>query len=487
MRQAARAWCHVAGMLLFVVVSASAAPGALEWPGTPLAQHARAWFAMLTADDAAARAFFAEHVTSPPQAPVSVDERMQRRAAVIERTGGLTPLEVVDDDVTRLAVRCSAGNGDRVVAVFEAEAVAPHRIMGVRLEALPPGEGGGPPPRDAGPPLDGAAAVKQAKALLDSRAATGAWSGAALIARGGEVLVSGAWGDADRSRKIPNTAATRFNVGSIGKVFTRTAIAQLAEAGKLSLDDRLSKYLPDFPHADSITLAMLCAHRSGVGDFFNGAYDALDKKKLAHNRDYLPLFRDQPLWFAPGTSQRYSNGGYVLLGEVIAKVSGEDYYDYLAKHVFGPAGMRSTAALVEGDGTKGVARGYTTEGAAQGERDNVATRPARGSAAGGSYSTLADLLALDRALIGGKLCGKAWASWVTGGPRPVAGAAPAPAEMPSFGMAGGAPGLNAEWLHEGDVVMIVLTNRDPETARPTVEGVQDIVRRMKPGVNRSRS
>ena len=466
-------------------VCASVAGAAVQWPDTELARHAKAWFEMLAGDETAARAFFSEHMAANPQNPVTIETRLQRRAGVLERTGGLTPLEVVDDDVTRLAVRCKAGNGDEVVARFEGEADAPHRLLGVRLEAQPPGSGGAPP-RPAGPALDDGEAARQAKAWLDARAASGAWSGAALVARGDQVLVSGAWGEADRAKKIPNTVDTRFNVGSIGKMFTRTAIAQLTQAGKLSLDDRLSRFLPDFPHADSITIAMLCAHRSGVGDFFNAAYEATDKAKLRHNRDYLPLFRDQPLWFAPGTSERYSNGGYVLLGEVIAKASGEDYYEYLAKHVFGPAGMTATAALVEGDGTKGVARGYTTKGGADGERDNVGTRPARGSAAGGSYSTLADLLAFDRALLGARLCDRAWSSWVTGGPRPGGANVSAVPEVPSFGFAGGAPGLNAEWSHEDDIVTIVLTNRDPEVARPTVQGLQDIVRRMKPGASIAR-
>lgn len=467
---ACAAWC----------VCASVAGAAVQWPDTELARHARAWFEMLASDETKARTFFAEHMAANPQNPVTIETRLQRRAGVLERTGGLTPLEVVDDDGTRLSVRCKAGNGDEVTAAFEGEAAAPHRLLGVRLEAGPPGSGGAPP-RPAGPALDDAEAARQAKAWLDSRSASGAWSGAALIARGNDVLVSGAWGEADRAKRIPNTADTRFNVGSIGKLFTRVAIAQLAQVGKLSLDDALSRFLPDFPHADSITIGMLCAHRSGVGDFFNDAYEATDKARLRHNRDYLPLIRNQPLWFPPGTSQRYSNGGYVLLGEVIAKASGEDYYDYLAKHVFGPAGMTSTAALVEGDGTKGVARGYTAKGGGEGERDNAGTRPARGSAAGGSYSTLADLLAFDRALLGARLCGRDWASWVAGGPRPDGPSAPSPPEMPSFGFAGGAPGLNAEWSHEGDVVTIVFTNRDPEVAQPTVQGLQDIVRRMKPG------
>ena len=412
-----------------------------------------------------------------------MDERMQRRTATLERTGGLEPLEVVDEDGNTLSVRCKAGNGDEVVAMFEAEPASPHRLMGVRIQAGPPGSGG-PPPRPAGPPLEDADAVKQTRAFLDARAAAGEYSGVTLLARGDQVLMSQGWGLADRDKKTANTPQTRFNVGSIGKLFTRTAVAQLAEQGKLSLDDKLSKYLPDFPHADSITLAMLCAHRSGVGDVFNAKYDAMDRSKLRHNHDYLDLIRDQPLWFAPGTSERYSNGGYVLLGEVIAKASGEDYYDYLAKHVYAPANMSATSAPIEGDGTKGLAHGYTKEGATTGERDNLATRPARGSAAGGSYSTAADLMAFDRALLGAKLCGRGWADWVTGGPRPGPGATSSAPTYPGFGFAGGAPGLNAEWLHEGDVVLIVLTNRDPETAHPTVQGVQDIVRRMKPAAKR---
>lgn len=485
------AW--MAGWLLAMLCVAGAAHAAIEWPASDLSRHAQAWFAMLKGDEAAARAFFAEHMAASAMAQVGLDERLQRRRMLLERTGGLTPLEVVDDDVTRLAVRCTAGNGDQVVAAFEAEEAAPHGIMGVRLEAGPPGSDG-PPRAPAGPPLEDAEAVKQVREYLEGRAKSGEWSGAALVARGNDVLLSGAWGLADRDKKLPNTPTTRFNVGSIGKMFTRAAIAQLAEAGKLSLDDKLSRFLPDFPHADSITIAMLCAHRSGVGDFFNERYDAMDHSKLRHNRDYLALFRDQPLWFAPGTSQRYSNGGYVLLGEVIAKASGEDYYDYLAKHVFGPADMTSTAALIEGDGTKGVARGYTrSDGRGEApptsgpERDNAITRPARGSAAGGSYSTLADLLAFDRALLAAKLCGAGWSAWVTGGPRPEPGTATMTPEVPSFGFAGGAPGLNAEWSHEGDVVSIVLTNRDPETARPTAQGVRDIVRRMKASAKRVRS
>ncbi len=468
----------------FVLVMAPSIVSAeIVWPKSLLSRHVQAWFAQLRGTEADARRFFTEHIAPAALVDAPVEERLQRRTMTIERTQGLTPLEVVNDDPAAMDVRCKAGNGDQVVAMFEAEPAPPHRIVGVRLEAVGPG-GEGAPRQAVGPPLEAAEVARQTRAHLDARAAAGDFSGVALLVRGDSTLLAQAWGLADREKNAPAKLDTRFNVGSIGKLFTRAALAQLAQAGKLSLDDKLSRYLPDFPHADAITLDMLCEHRSGVGDFFNAKYDAMDRSKLRHNRDYLTLIREQPLWFAPGTSQRYSNGGYALLGEVIARASGEDYYDYLARHVFGPAGMSATGAPIEGDGTRGLARGYTREGAASGgERDNVATRPARGSAAGGGYSTATDLLAFDRALLAGRLCGRRWTEWVTGGPRPDRGAAAAGGDT-AFGFGGGAPGIAAEWLHNGDAVLIVLTNRDPEVTQPVVRPLRELLQRMKPAPRR---
>lgn len=461
-----------------VLAARPAHAAAVEWPATAIAGHARAWFAQLEGSEADARTFLTEHFAPSALAEAGVEVRLERRRGMLERTGGLTPLEVLNDDPDRLDVRCRAGNGDEVVAIFAGEASPPHRLTGVRLEARGHGDGGRREAPPAGPPLSDAEAVARIRDHLDARAAAGEFSGVALLARGGRTLLEGAWGLADRGRGTPVTTATRFNLASIGKLFTRTAVAQLAATGRLSLDDPLAKWLPDYPHGDSITLQMLCEHRSGVGDIFGPAFEAADRSKLRHNRDYLPLFRDQPLWFAPGTSQRYSNGGYVLLGEVIAKASGEDYYDYLAKHVFGPAGMTATGYPVEGDGSEGIARGYTHEGAPEeAERDNVSTRPARGSAAGGGYGTAADLLAFDRALFGAKLCAPEWAAWVGGGPRPRPGAA-AGGAAPMAGFAGGAPGVSSEWLHEGDVTLVVLTNRDPQVSGTVLEPVRELVRRM---------
>lgn len=473
-------WWRSLFCLIVAVSTAHADHAKLLWPAGELSAHVQAWFAQLHGDETAARAFFATHM-APNGVPL--ETRLERRRGMLEQAGVLVPVEVIASETTSMRVRVHTADGEAAVAIIQGEPESPHRILGVRIEAGEDSGGGPGGPEPTGARLSDAEAITQITAQLEASAKAGAFSGAVLLARGGKPLLERAWGEADRAKHAANSTTTRFNLGSIGKLFTRTALAQLAEAKKLSLEDKLSRYLPDFPHADEITLAMLAAHRSGVGDIFNDAYDQADRSKLRHNHDYLALIRDQPLWFPPGTQMRYSNGGYVLLGEVIAKASGEDYYDYMQRHVFAPADMKSTSAPIEGDGTPGVARGYTTEGAKPGERvDNANSRPARGSAAGGSYSTLGDLLAFDQALLSAKLAGQAWSEWVVGGPRPdqsVAGSAGGPE---SFGFAGGAPGISSEWLHEGDRTLIVLTNLDPSTTKATIAPLRHVVQRMSPAV-----
>jgi CubicO group peptidase (beta-lactamase class C family) len=477
---------HAAVFAILAALAFAPEAGAAElnWPSGGLSAHVQAYFAQLRGSEAEARAFFDQHMSPAALADANVDARLQRRATMLSRVQGLTPLEVVVSEPAHMQVRCRAGNGEELLAIFEGEPDMPHKLLGVRLEAVgEPGEG---PPRLAGPALTPGEAASQVRESLDRHARDGRFSGVALLAQGDTTLLLQSWGLADREKQTPITPATRFNLASIGKLFTRAAIAQLAAQGKLSLDDKLSKYMPQFPHADEITIEMLAEHRSGVGDIFNAQYNAMDHSKLRHNRDYLALIRDQPLWFPPGTSRRYSNGGYVLLGEVIAKASGEDYYDYLARHLFAPAGMKNTLAPIEGDGTPGLARGYTRKGTPAGsEVDNAKSRPARGSAAGGIYSTASDLLAFDRALLGGRLCPKPWAEWATDGPRPGPGAASATAGPPLFGFAGGAPGISTEWMRQGETVLIVLTNRDPEVNRPILQELRDVVRRVRPGAKRS--
>jgi len=295
---------------------------------------------------------------------------------------------------------------------------------------------------------------------LDSLVAAGEFSGVVLVAKDGAPVFERAYGLADRAARTPNNIETAFNLGSINKFFTQIAIRQLADAGKIDVDSTLVRAWPGCPNQDvarRVTIRQLLQHRSGVGGNIFGAPPGKTRGDIRRLADYLPLFVNEPLQFEPGTTQRYSNAGYIVLGLLVERLSGEDYYEYVRRHVFEPAGMTRTATWTVDSLPTNTARGYT-----RGAQDappstllgaNTALLPGRGSSAGGGYSTVHDLLRLLNALRAGT---------IPSGP---------PAGM---GIAGGAPGLNA--AVEGDLPcgydVIVLANLDP----PAAESVARIVR-----------
>lgn len=287
-------------------------------------------------------------------------------------------------------------------------------------------------------------------AHLKSLAASGEFSGAVLLARGDRVLVREAVGLASRDTRAPNTPATKFNLGSINKAFTRLAIEQLAAEGKLSLSDTLDRYVPEFPAGGRITLAQLIEHRGGTGDFFGPKYDAYDRGRLRDLRDWLPLFAGAPLEFEPGARQRYSNAGYLLLGLVIEKVSGRSYHDDVRDRIFRRAGMTDTEAYAVDAAVADRATGYTRKDGAL--IDNRGHLPCRGTSAGGGYSTVGDLRRFADALRSGTLGGR------PGG---------------AISIAGGAPGVNAVLEMTGDYTLVVLANLDPPAARQVAARVGD--------------
>ena len=278
-------------------------------------------------------------------------------------------------------------------------------------------------------------------AYLDALVARDLFSGTVLQARDGKPLFFKSYGMANKEWSVPNTNDTKYNIGSINKFFTNIALRQLHDAGGLDYDKTVRAYLPDFPSpaADRITIKQLMEHRSGLGDIFGPDYAATPKNKLRTLADYVPLFAGKPLQFEPGAQQRYSNAGYIVLGLIIEKLSGESYYDYMREHVFKPHGMMATDSYALDDVVPRRATGYS-----QGH-PNVYTLPARGSSAGGGYSTAEDLLRL-----------------VTSFPTQ------------GLGIAGGAPGLNAAVETAGDWQLIVLANYDP----PVAEEIASNVRKM---------
>ncbi|HEX8847125.1 MAG TPA: serine hydrolase domain-containing protein [Pyrinomonadaceae bacterium] len=311
---------------------------------------------------------------------------------------------------------------------------------------------------------------------LDEESRADEFSGAVLVAKNGKPVFQRAYGLASKEYGVQNRADTKFNLGSINKIFTQIAIGQLVEQGKLSYDDRLGKYLPDYPNreaAEKVTIRQLLSMTSGIGDFFGPEFEATPKDRLRNIKDFLPLFAAKALEFEPGTRRQYSNGGYIVLGAIIEKVSGEDYYDYVREHIYKPASMQDTAWYEADQPVNNLASGYTKEGGAGkgARRNNLYTRPAKGNPAGGGYSTTDDMLKFTLALKDGRLrLPNFRQEAVAGGP----GAG-------GLGIGGGAPGINAllETGVNGAYTVIVMSNYDPPSAQRVGKQIRSLLGRVE--------
>lgn len=323
------------------------------------------------------------------------------------------------------------------------------------------------------PRLDQAGAIAALAAQADAAAAEDAFSGVLLVARGDEVLLQRAWGLADRAAGTPVTLDTKFRLGSMNKMFTAVAVLQLVEAGRLSLEGSVGQSLPGYPNADiaKVTIRQLLTHAGGTGDIFGPAFDQ-HRLSLKTHDDYVRLYGARGPTHPPGQAHEYSNYGYVLLGAIIERASGLAYEDYVARHVFAPAGMHDTGALPEDVDVPGRARAYTRKDGAW--VDAADTLPYRGTAAGGGYSTAADLLKFARALRAGILLSPASLAEATRRQTPWYGYGFMVGQrhgVAGFGHGGGAEGMNASLgiFPAQDTVVIGLANLDP----PSVERLVD--------------
>lgn len=243
-------------------------------------------------------------------------------------------------------------------------------------------------------------------ATLDKLVRTNDFSGCLTVAVGSEAVVDECRGLAERRFGVPIDRQTKFHIGSINKMFTAVAIAQLVEAGKLSWDDTLAQRVPEYPDheaAEKITVWHLLHHTAGLGDFFVPEFFE-QREKFVSPADYLDLIARQPKVSDPGKDWNYSNAGYVLLGRIIENVSRENYFDYIGRHVFAPAGMEASGFDTLDDVTPKLAVGYFRAGLFSGEwKADWMKIPLKGGPAGGGYSNNADLLRFARALRAGKL------------------------------------------------------------------------------------
>lgn len=228
-------------------------------------------------------------------------------------------------------------------------------------------------------------------AYIATQAHNDKFSGTVLLAEGDTVLFEAAYGLASKRFAVPNQVDTKFNLGSINKLFTKVLIWQLMEKGLVNGTDVVHRFLPDFPNpaGTHITLNHLLTHRSGLGDYFNQQFQA-QHTSLRQVADYLPLFWHDPLLFEPGTDEQYSNAGFMLLGAIIEAVTGRDYFTLVHEKVHTPAGMPNTAAYDMDKPIPNLAIGYYK--AKDGTyRNNLFVHSIKGGPAGGGFSTLHDL------------------------------------------------------------------------------------------------
>ena len=304
------------------------------------------------------------------------------------------------------------------------------------------------------------------------------FSGAVLITHNGTPVFKNAYGQACKRYDVPNKIDTKFNLGSMNKMFTGVAIAQLAQEGKLSFSDKVGKYLPDYPNkevAEKVTIHQLLTHTSGLGDYWEELFDS-KWWEVKTVQQYADLFADKPLEFEPGAKFSYSNAGPIVLGLIIEKITGQSYYDYVGEHIYKPAGMINSGCFEVDRDEPNLAIGYTHrnyDGSSDPDhwRNNLFLHAIKGGPAGGGYSTVEDLVRFAEALQNHVLLNKEYTDMVTTGKVSMG----PPDAMYAylfgdekengqrfFGHSGGAPGINAvlSIFPESGYVVAVLANYD---------------------------
>lgn len=438
-------------MLVFgiSVVSVPAQNGTL--PDNTAATRAKALLAAIASgspDDV--RAFADEHMTAAMRDSVPFETRLARFTILKQRFDHAVVLGERMQGPGTIVVSLRTRAGKNLLLTVGLDPQPPHKIVGFGVDEAP-----------AEPELE-FNALDELDRELARMADSGAFSGSVLIAREGVETLARGYGSADRETQVANRSETRFNIGSINKVFTSVVILRLAQEGKIGLDDTIGKYLKGFAPevADRVTIRHLLQHRSGFGDYLNHPKYQSDPQSFTKVANYLELARSAKLEFDPGTGERYSNLGFTVLGAIVESATGRSYYDVVHDWVYESAHMTDTGSYAAAPAS---AIGYTH---ANGRLEpNSGMLPRVESPAGGGYSTTRDLLKFANALLDGRLLDKTHTALLLARFEATASAR----ANGMWGIAGGAPGLNAVLLVDLQTrdAVIVLANLDP----PAAEGL----------------
>jgi D-alanyl-D-alanine carboxypeptidase len=454
----------VAALLFFITSTCLAQSLSPQLPDTPAANQAKGWLEAFNAGDVEKRRAFLQK-NYPSRL-----ERFDRETEMRRSTGGFEVMKVAESTPTKIVLLIQERLGAQLAQfTVEVEPAPPHAIKQFQFQVIPR------PAEFAIPHLGESELVNASRKRLDELVTADLFSGAVLVAKDGKTVFAQAYGLADREKKTPNTLKTRFRLGSMNKMFTAVATLQLVQNGKLDLKAPLGNYLTDYPNKDvasKVTIEQMLSHTGGTGDIFGPEFDK-NRLELKTLQDYVKLYGNRGPEFQPGSQWKYSNYGFLLLGVIVEKVSGQSYYDYVRDHIFKPAGMIATASDPEEQLVVDRSIGYMRPGGMSWQ-PNTDTLPYRGTSAGGGYSTVDDLLKFATALQTNKLLKPQYVEMLTTGKveTPNGGKYAYGFQEASvngtrcFGHGGGAPGMNGELkICPGPgYVVVVLANLDPPAA-----------------------
>jgi CubicO group peptidase (beta-lactamase class C family) len=342
-------------------------------------------------------------------------------------------------------------------------------------------------------------------AFLGRFSRQGGFSGAVLVARRGEVIFEKAYGEARREPSIPNHVSTRFNIASVGKIFTAVLVFELIEEHKLALDGKLCHYLPNYPlkQACPITIDQLLTHTSGLGDVMNPRLiRAVDHFKAP--QDYIDTFGRDPLASAPGQRWAYSNLGYAVLGRIVEAIEGKSFSDVITKRIYEKANMKGATHLASAANASDVAVPYASlMPSGKGKLEYGPERDARRflplpAPFGCSFASVRDLYDFSQALMAGRLVSKSTLELMVKTNRARPGDLAAHygygvmtdviGGVPHFGHDGGIWGVNAvlRMTPENDVV-VVLSNVSPGAGQRAAMLAADQLARLPRSTDRKQN
>jgi CubicO group peptidase (beta-lactamase class C family) len=299
-----------------------------------------------------------------------------------------------------------------------------------------------------------------------------AFSGVVLVGKGDDVLLNKAFGNANYEFSVPNTPDTRFEIGSISKRFTFVVVMHLVNEKKLGLGDTLSKWVPDFPSADKITIAYLLNHHSGIQD--PDKLRGIIRKNFT-TADVVDAIKTQPLGSVPGSTYAYTTANYAVLAHIIERVTGDSYADVVKKYVYDPAGMRDSGELSTTTVVPRLANGYMPDPFSNGLSVCGPEDTSWKTGGGASYSTTRDLMRFARAYSTTLLTKEERAAWDTEDENTTL------LERNVTESGGSSPGLNAmiNYFPGDELTVVVLANNSSPVARTIARDVAAMYFREK--------